>query len=139
MSAHTPITGGDRLDAVTRQEITSRLQALAHQLEENMAAQRERLSAVGAATSNTFIAGSEGAMASAEDDDAMALLRHDEAELKRVREALARLAEADFGHCSDCGEWIGCERLLVVPQAQLCVACQTDAERQHRVRAAQVG
>lgn len=139
MTAHTSIAGSDRLDAATRQEITARLQALARQLGDHMAAQRERLSAEASATSNTFIAGSEGAVASAEDDDAMALLRHDEAELKRVREAQARLAEADFGRCSECGEWIGRERLLAVPQAHLCVACQTDAERQHRVRAAQVG
>ena len=139
MSAHTPTAGGNRLDGATRQEIARRLDALARQLADNMAAQRERLSAEASATSNTFIAGSEGAVASAEDDDAMALLRHDEAELLLVRQAQARLADADFGCCSECGDPIGRERLLAVPQAHLCIACQTDEERQRRVRAAQAG
>lgn len=132
MTAHTPL-----LDAATRGEIAARLEALARQLTDNMAAQRERLSAEAAATSNTFIAGSEGAIASAEDDDAMALLRHDEAELQRVRQAQARLGQDDFGACAECGDFIGRERLLAVPQAQLCIGCQGTHERQQRLRAAQ--
>lgn len=137
MSAHPPAAPAARLDAATRREIARRLDALAGQLVAHMAAQRERLSAEASATPHTFIAGSEGAVASAEDDDAMALLRHDRAELQRVRNAQARLADAGFGCCTECGEPIGRERLLAVPQAGLCISCQHEVERHRQVRAAQ--
>ena len=50
--------------------------------------------------------------------------------LYRTDEALRRLyAEPEsFGKCSRCGEEIGMERLMLMPQAELCASCQRDLE-----------
>ena len=50
--------------------------------------------------------------------------------LYRIDEALRRLyAEPEnFGRCAHCGEEIGLERLLLLPEVTLCAACQRDLE-----------
>lgn len=45
------------------------------------------------------------------------------AERRRVRAALARVAEAEYGYCQRCGEEIGLERLEIDPAAPFCVDC----------------
>jgi DnaK suppressor protein len=49
-------------------------------------------------------------------------------ELAQVEAALHRLDNASYGDCSDCGESISVQRLLVQPAAQRCAACQTAYE-----------
>jgi len=44
-------------------------------------------------------------------------------------EALRRLYRGEFGVCMSCGKKIARERLLAMPQARLCLPCQTVAER----------
>ena len=63
-------------------------------------------------------------------DREVALARADRelAELGRVSAALRRLAEPDFGTCTDCGEAIRFERLLAEPWATRCVACASAVE-----------
>ena len=51
------------------------------------------------------------------------------AEMKEVEGALQRLDEGTFGDCVDCGEPIPLQRLLLVPAALRCTACQTAGER----------
>jgi DnaK suppressor protein len=48
----------------------------------------------------------------------------DRFELLQVRNALARLATAEFGICLDCGRPIGLERLLAIPSASRCLSCE---------------
>jgi RNA polymerase-binding transcription factor DksA len=50
-------------------------------------------------------------------------------ELGAVSNALARLHDADFGRCTDCGEAIPFERLKLEPWALRCVACAARRER----------
>lgn len=47
---------------------------------------------------------------------------------RRLRLALARVAEGAYGVCSECGAAIPPQRLRVVPDASTCVACQARLE-----------
>ena len=44
--------------------------------------------------------------------------------LQRVRAALRRFDEEEYGVCADCGEEIGFSRLQAQPEAPFCLACQ---------------
>ncbi|MGR3794553.1 TraR/DksA family transcriptional regulator [Vannielia sp. SX4] len=45
------------------------------------------------------------------------------AEERRIRAALARLDEGEFGFCTDCGEEIAAARLEQEPAVALCMSC----------------
>jgi DnaK suppressor protein len=51
------------------------------------------------------------------------------AEAQVLRHALARIEDGSYGECEECGQPIGASRLLARPEARLCIACQTRAER----------
>ena len=44
-------------------------------------------------------------------------------ELKRIRAALGRIEEGEFGHCQECGEEIPIRRLELDPATPFCVGC----------------
>jgi len=46
----------------------------------------------------------------------------------QIQDALARLADGNYGFCQDCGEFIGVPRLRALPFAQRCRDCQGQAE-----------
>jgi DnaK suppressor protein len=48
---------------------------------------------------------------------------------RRLRTALTRMSEGEYGLCSECGAAIPPKRLLAVPDATTCVACQSRLER----------
>jgi len=50
-------------------------------------------------------------------------------EAQVLRQALARIEDGSYGDCEECGQPIGASRLLARPEARLCIACQTRAER----------
>ena len=52
-----------------------------------------------------------------------------ELEIIEINNALRRIEEGSYGICENCGETIPIERLRAMPQAKLCVRCQTE----HRV------
>jgi DnaK suppressor protein len=54
---------------------------------------------------------------------------HHSAEMRQLRQALARLDDGSYGFCEECGQPIGASRLLARPEARLCIDCQTRAER----------
>ncbi|WP_204114738.1 TraR/DksA family transcriptional regulator [Shimia biformata] len=47
-------------------------------------------------------------------------------EILRIRAALARIRDGEFGICARCGDDISAERLAVVPDAPLCKNCATE-------------
>jgi len=51
------------------------------------------------------------------------------AALREVQAALRRMDDGVYGLCTTCGEWIGRERLEILPQAALCMSCQAAATR----------
>jgi DnaK suppressor protein len=48
---------------------------------------------------------------------------------RRLRMALTRVSDGEYGVCSECGARIPARRLLAVPDATTCVACQEGLER----------
>jgi len=51
------------------------------------------------------------------------------AQVQVLRHALARFEDDSYGMCEECGQAIGVSRLLARPEARLCIACQTRAEK----------
>ncbi len=49
--------------------------------------------------------------------------------VQRLRAALERLREGEYGICVECGESIAPARLRVMPEVQTCVRCQDRLER----------
>ena len=45
------------------------------------------------------------------------------AEAQRIRMALARIDEGEYGYCVDCGEDIAPERLALDPATAKCISC----------------
>ncbi len=54
---------------------------------------------------------------------AQAQQRHREIELQRIKGALSRIEEGEFGYCSECAEPIAAKRLEVDPAASQCIKC----------------
>ncbi|MCP4804523.1 MAG: RNA polymerase-binding protein DksA [Proteobacteria bacterium] len=54
--------------------------------------------------------------------------------LRKIRKALERIDEGEYGCCESCGENITHKRLLARPVATLCIDCKTTAEQQERRR-----
>lgn len=90
---------------------------------------RERLLEADAADSNSFIAGSEGAMADESDTLEIARLAHAQHELDLVEQALLRLDAGRYGACQRCGRAVGEARLRASPEARLCMDCQQLVDR----------
>jgi DnaK suppressor protein len=54
---------------------------------------------------------------------------HNAAHLRMIKYALAKFDDASYGECEECGKPIGFSRLQARPEARLCIACQTRAEK----------
>ena len=52
----------------------------------------------------------------------------------KIREAIKRIEEGEYGECVVCGEDISEGRLLARPVTTHCIDCKTEAEQQERVR-----
>ena len=51
-------------------------------------------------------------------------------ERERLRRALLRIADGEYGYCSQCGQAIAAVRLQIDPASVLCIRCAQEAERQ---------
>jgi len=51
----------------------------------------------------------------------------------KIREAIERLDEGEFGICESCGEDISEARLKARPVTTLCIDCKTEQERQEKI------
>ena len=49
--------------------------------------------------------------------------------LVQVKQALNLMADGDYGYCESCGEIIPIERLLIKPESNYCIACQSKLEK----------
>lgn len=49
-------------------------------------------------------------------------------QLSRIRAAIKRIEDGEFGYCLSCGEPIASERLAIDPAAHLCIDCASAAE-----------
>jgi len=56
-------------------------------------------------------------------------------ELKKIEHLIQKITRnEDFGICEECGEPIPFERLLIVPESDMCVNCQSEMEESYRSR-----
>jgi DnaK suppressor protein len=62
-------------------------------------------------------------------DLALEAADHNAAQLRIVKHALAKIDDASYGECEECGNPIGFSRLQARPEARLCISCQTRAEK----------
>jgi len=53
--------------------------------------------------------------------------------IMKIREAMERLEEGEFGVCESCEEEIGDARLRARPVTTLCIDCKTEQERQEKI------
>lgn len=53
--------------------------------------------------------------------------------INKIREAMERIEEGEFGICEECGEEIGHARLKARPVTTLCIECKTEQERQEKI------
>ena len=53
--------------------------------------------------------------------------------LKKIEDAIARIADGSFGICEACGEEIGVKRLMARPVTTLCIDCKTEQEAQEKI------
>ncbi len=53
--------------------------------------------------------------------------------IMKIREALERIDEGEFGICESCEEEIGEARLRARPVTTLCIECKTEQERQEKI------
>ena len=51
----------------------------------------------------------------------------------KIREALERIEEGEFGLCEMCEEEIGIARLKARPVTTMCIDCKTEQERQEKI------
>jgi DnaK suppressor protein len=54
----------------------------------------------------------------------------------KIREALQRIEDGNFGVCEVCGDEIGMDRLKARPVTTLCIECKRKQEAQERARGA---
>ena len=52
-----------------------------------------------------------------------AALRQSEAKLSKLKLALGRIDDADFGQCARCNDDIPIGRLMLLPESRMCVRC----------------
>jgi DnaK suppressor protein len=77
-----------------------------------------------------FIEEADGAQREISAYSQFSLIERKNKELQKIEYLLNRAAEEqDFGLCEECGARIPKERLLLVPEATLCVACQRELEK----------
>lgn len=53
--------------------------------------------------------------------------------IMKIREALERIENGEFGICENCEEEIGEARLRARPVTTLCIECKTEQERQEKI------
>jgi len=53
--------------------------------------------------------------------------------INKIREAIERIDEGEFGICESCEEEIGEARLKARPVTTLCIDCKTEQERQEKI------
>jgi DnaK suppressor protein len=58
-----------------------------------------------------------------------AALAHAKRKLARLQHALTQVDDDDFGVCRECGEAIALGRILLMPEATMCVRCAEEQEK----------
>ena len=57
------------------------------------------------------------------------LSERDQSKLEKIRHALERIDDDEYGICEECGNDIGKKRLMALPFTELCIECKSEIER----------
>lgn len=74
------------------------------------------------------------AAAEADQNFTLRLREREQKLLKKIEEALERIAAGTFGICESCGEEISLKRLRARPVTTLCIDCKTREEAEEKLR-----
>jgi DnaK suppressor protein len=105
-------------------EIQARLEADLEEVRQNLDEEKEKINANLATNPDR----SDLAYNYASMDRRRALIGQMEEHLEDIEAALERIEKGTFGICTSCGQPIAPARVMAIPQAQLCVACQSRLE-----------
>lgn len=94
--------------------------ATAEQLNDELAGQQERLSALEAEYAQLL---ADPDVVQEDRDSTRILLEATRATVESAEEALARVEGGTYGRCVSCGKAIPAERLEAIPDADMCVEC----------------
>lgn len=87
-------------------------------------------------TEDPFVAGRSQNMASPDTTAAEqfgherseAAVRELDRKIVQVRKALSRIKIGDYGTCERCGKMIDTDRLVIFPEATVCISCERETE-----------
>lgn len=77
---------------------------------------------------------SDQATAEVDQNFELRLKERDQKLLKKIDEALDRIATKTYGICERCGEEIPFKRLKARPVTTLCIECKTQQEQEEKIR-----
>ncbi len=117
------------LTTAQRQTLATGLQARLHDIEGQLLARQQGRSAAEQALATREQGGNDAVQLASDREVEATLTSIEERELQALGAALHRVHDDDYGLCTRCGKLIPYERLLVEPQAQRCVACETLHEK----------
>jgi DnaK suppressor protein len=106
-------------------EIQAKLEADLEEVRQNLDEEKEKINANLATNPDR----SDLAYNYATQDRRQALISQMEEHLEEIQSALERIEKGTFGICTSCGNPIAPGRVLALPHAKLCVACQSRLER----------
>jgi len=69
------------------------------------------------------------ALAELKENTVFSFIEHKYRELEKIEQALTRIESGAYGHCIDCGGWIGDARIEAMPAAVRCRKCQEKLEK----------
>ena len=119
-----------------RNEFLTRLELKKKQIEETLNRLRENQKEYYDKSSNdTMMDESDNAQREVSLHSAYSLIEKKTRELQKTDLLLNKLLkDQEFGICEECGDPIPVERLLIVPETNLCIACQRDLEKSIQLR-----
>lgn len=114
----------------------AQLQEIRHDLEQQRQALLEEAGVgfIQEAKTPTFPDVSDQATAEAEQNFALRIRERERNLIKKIDEALNRMANRLYGICESCGEEIPIPRLKARPVTTLCIACKTQQEEKENGR-----
>nr|WP_172961661.1 TraR/DksA family transcriptional regulator [Desulfovibrio ferrophilus] len=54
--------------------------------------------------------------------------------IRKIKGALSRMENGEYGICEECGEYIAPARLLARPVTSYCLTCKTEQEVEEKLR-----
>lgn len=116
------------LDSKSLSKLKKQLKQIEHDLEEQLSISK---SAAGVVTLDQTSVGRVSRM-DAMQQQSMAVSTREKSNrrLQKVRLALKNMETGDYGFCKKCDDLISSPRLFAQPEANLCLSCQDQSDRQ---------